>query len=70
MPSPRTRLGPYQIVCSLWAWSGRELFYVTPDGRRFLMIKKGGGTDQTVAPPSLIVVLNWFEELKRLVPTN
>jgi hypothetical protein len=26
--------------------------------------------DQTAAPASLIVVQNWFEELKRLVPTN
>jgi len=25
---------------------------------------------QTAAPPQLIVVLNWVEELKRLVPTN
>jgi hypothetical protein len=34
------------------------------------MIKEGGGSDQTSAPPQLIVVQHWFEELKRLVPTN
>jgi hypothetical protein len=34
------------------------------------MIKEGGGTDQTVAAPQLIVVQHWDEELKRLVPTN
>jgi hypothetical protein len=34
------------------------------------LIKEGGGTDQTAAPASLIVVLNWVEELKRLVPTK
>jgi len=39
---------------------------VAPDGR-LLMIKGG----ETQAPESQIhVVLNWFEELKRLVPTN
>jgi eukaryotic-like serine/threonine-protein kinase len=40
---------------------------VTSDGQRFLMIKKPQGT---AATPSLIVVLNWSEELKRLVPAN
>jgi serine/threonine-protein kinase len=40
---------------------------IAPDGQRFLMIKEGAGADQA-APRSLIVVLNWVEELKRLVP--
>jgi eukaryotic-like serine/threonine-protein kinase len=39
---------------------------ISPDGQRFLMIKDGG-TDQTAAPPQLIVVQHWQEELKRLV---
>jgi serine/threonine-protein kinase len=43
---------------------------VSPDGQRFLMIKVGDGSDQTAAPASLVVVQNWHEELKRLVPTN
>jgi serine/threonine-protein kinase len=43
---------------------------ISPDGQRFLMIKEGGGTDQTATPPSLIVVQHWVEELKRLVPTK
>ena len=43
---------------------------VSPDGQRFLMIKEGGGTDQTAAPPQVIVVQHWTEELKRLVPTK
>lgn len=41
---------------------------VSPDGQRFLMTKPVGNPDQTVAPTSLIVVQNWHEELKRLVP--
>ena len=32
------------------------------------MIKAGGSADQTSAPASLVVVQNWREELKRLVP--
>jgi serine/threonine-protein kinase len=39
---------------------------VAPDGR-LLMIK---GADDTQARDQINVVLNWFEELKRLVPTN
>lgn len=41
---------------------------VSPDGRRFLMIKTAGGTDQPAALQSITVVQNWFEELKRRVP--
>lgn len=39
---------------------------VTPDGERFVMVTRGGGTP----PRELRIVLNWFEELKELVPTN
>jgi len=37
---------------------------ISLDGQRFLMIKEERGIAQ------IHVVLNWFEELKRLVPTN
>ncbi len=43
---------------------------VSRDGRRFLVLKDASGSDQTSAPASLIVVENWFEELKRRVPTK
>jgi serine/threonine-protein kinase len=43
---------------------------VSPDSQRFLMIKEGGGSDQTAAPSQIIVVQHWTEELKRLVPTK
>jgi eukaryotic-like serine/threonine-protein kinase len=42
---------------------------VSPDGQRFLMIK-APGTDASAAPPALIVVQHWDEDLKRLVPTK
>ena len=35
---------------------------VSPDGRRFLMIKEAGA-DQADARPQIIVVQHWFEEL-------
>ncbi len=39
---------------------------VSADGQRFLMIKE----EQQEAGTQINVVLNWFEELKRLVPTE
>jgi hypothetical protein len=42
---------------------------VTPDGRRFLMIKSAAAATSS-STPQLVVVLNWQEELKRLVPVN
>ena len=47
---------------------GNRAFYdVTPDGQRFLMVKAG---EQETEAMQINVVLNWFEELKRLVPTD
>ena len=46
--------------------SGRT-YDVSLDGRRFLMLKAAPGSDD-VAPASIVVVQNWHEELKRLVP--
>lgn len=43
-------------------------FDVSPDGQRFLMLKPV--TQEQAAPTQINVVLNWTEELKRLVPTG
>ena len=43
---------------------------VTPDGKGFVIIKTGVATGDTDDSPQIILVLNWFEELTRLVPTN
>ena len=40
------------------------VYAVAPDGQRFLMLKN---VDKD---PQINVVLKWFEELKRLVPTE
>ena len=40
---------------------------ITSDGQRFVMIKRR--PDES-GPQQINVILNWFEELKRLVPTN
>ena len=44
---------------------------VSPDGRRFLMMKNSDAPNQTSTAPRIIVVQNWlFDELKRLAPTK
>jgi hypothetical protein len=42
---------------------------VSPDGRRFLMIKSVSPA-QATATQRIVIVENWTEELKRLFPTN
>ncbi len=49
---------------------GGRAYDVAQDGQRFLMITVGRGVEDTSAPPSLILVQNWHEELKRLVPVD
>jgi serine/threonine-protein kinase len=51
--------GPYRASAG-----GLRQYDVTPDGQRFLMVKPRSD----VTPPQLMVVVNWFEELKRPVP--
>ena len=41
----------------------RRTYDVSPDGRRFLMIKNPGGRPTASAAPRIVVVQNWFEEL-------
>jgi eukaryotic-like serine/threonine-protein kinase len=46
----------------------QRTYDVSPDGRRFLMIKENIGSDEGRAPPSsLVVVQNWIEEVKAKV---
>jgi len=47
---------------------GFRAYDVAPNGRRFLMLKDVAGSDSSIAPAPLIVVMHWFEEVKRLVP--
>ena len=44
---------------------GSESFDVTADGERFVVVES-----KSQARAELHVILNWFEELERLVPTN
>jgi serine/threonine protein kinase/Tol biopolymer transport system component len=43
---------------------------VSPDGQRFLMIKENVAANQNTTRAGIVVVLNWFEELKAKVPAG
>jgi serine/threonine-protein kinase len=43
---------------------------VSLDSQRFVMVRVNATNPQTAAPISIVVVQNWTEELKRLVPTR
>ncbi len=46
---------------------GTPNYDVSPDGQQFVMVRRTGEGERA---PQINVVLNWFQELERLVPTN
>jgi serine/threonine-protein kinase len=48
---------------------GTRQYHVAPDGR-FLMLKPAVAAGDDPLPPQVVLVQNWFEELKRLVPVE
>jgi hypothetical protein len=66
-PDPNLSVGTPQPLFDVTAYGVSGNFGpgydVTPDGQRFVMIKKSEKPEV-----ELVIVLNWFEELKRLAP--
>ncbi len=61
-------LGKARLLDStpFWSVSYRAQYDVHPDGQRILVLAES----ENESRPRINVVLNWFEELKRLAPTN
>ena len=59
--------GPYASDATAGSWAAD--YSIAPDGQRFLMLKAKEQQQQT-ALTQINVVQNWFEELKRRVPTG
>jgi serine/threonine-protein kinase len=56
---------PTKLLEAKYAAPGEYGIYdVSPDGKRFLMMKETEPTEPDATPATMIVVLNWFEELK------
>jgi serine/threonine-protein kinase len=56
--------GPY-----FFAPLGRN-YDTSPDGQRFVVLRESSGDGQSTPSARFVLVQNWFEELKRRVPTK
>jgi len=65
-PEPLFDISQYVILRDPWA----RTYDVSPDGRRFLMIREVTPVTEDGSQPRIRVVRNWSEELKRRVPTR
>lgn len=73
--TPSLRIGdPKELFSGRFAVNSgtgpRPVYDVTRDGRRFLMLQDANDGSQSVPALRFIVVQNWTEDLKRLVPAN
>ena len=48
----------------------QSVYDIGPDGQRFLMMKETDLVEPHTGLQQLVVVENWFEELKRLAPAD
>jgi hypothetical protein len=65
------RLGKPRLLFERPEYTGGDpirTWDISPDGQRFLMVKLDDRKPQPVT--EMILVQNWFEDLKRLVPTG
>jgi hypothetical protein len=66
-------LNTVDLNVSQFRWSrGYRVYDAFPDGKRFVLIRDaqtgGGATTGAAVIPEIYVVVNWFEELKKLAP--
>ncbi len=70
-PDGRADIGKPEVLTDFRFYSGvrtaRRIYDVSADGKRLLVLTRGDEGTNTEAR-QINVVLNWFEELKRLVP--
>ncbi|HVG73442.1 MAG TPA: protein kinase [Vicinamibacterales bacterium] len=69
--SPQLVLGPPKLLFKVAMPQGRpwRIYDIMPDGR-FIMIVRSESRERDAATPTLNVVQNWAEELKRRVPVR
>jgi serine/threonine-protein kinase len=62
---------PKRVLQTRYLAPGASRAYdVSTDGRRFLVMKDTSGESVADKPATIVVVLNWLEELKHLLPTQ
>ncbi len=63
---PEFRFQPPEVLFEGSFIRGAKTYDVAPGGQRFLVVRP---SEQEITATQINVVQNWFEELKRLVPT-
>ena len=58
----------FSLAGYIFVGTGRN-YDIAPDGQRFVFLKPVG-LGEDAGPAQVVVVQNWFEELKRLVPVD
>jgi hypothetical protein len=65
---------PTKLVGGPYSWTlpgiAGRLYDVSRQGDRFLVLKPAPNSQQQNAPDTIVLVQNWFEELKARVPTK
>ncbi len=64
---------PTKLLNTPYLEAGGRTYDVSPDGQRFLMIKNVRAANQPATPPpaaTMIVVLNWLEEVQARLPAK
>jgi hypothetical protein len=59
---------PARILSTAYYTANNRPFDVSSDGQRFLLIKENSPAGLAPVSASIVVVLNWFGELEKLVP--
>ena len=67
---PATRLFAGRYATRDGQFTSAAPQYDTLDGQRFLMLKNEASASPAPESAEIVVVQNWFEELKRLAPTR
>ena len=47
---------------------GGPTYALSPDGLRFVMLKEQAASNESAAPTEIVVILNWTDELQRVLP--
>jgi Tol biopolymer transport system component len=61
---------PVRVLNTAYVAANNRSFDISPDGQKFLMIKESIATGPPPAPPSIVVVTNWFESLNNVNRSN
>ena len=65
-----TQLGSYEVVAQIGTdRAGFSNFDLHPDGKRFAVLK-APGTEQAAAVNKVSFIFNFFDEIRRKVPTG